>query len=104
MCRDRIWHLEAPTSAIRAEWITAIASKMRRKNRFRVRIQGMLIKQGGIVKSWKARFFVVAADHVFYFGSKSEFDRFEVLAGDDAENLHKSVMDIALGTFACQLP
>ena len=102
VCRDRIWHLEAPTAAIRAEWIAAIASKMRRPNRFRVRIQGMLTKQGGIVKSWKARFFVVAADHVFYFDSKSAFDRFELLAGDDAENLHSSVVDMALGACACQ--
>ena len=78
--------------------MTHIAAKMRRKNRLLIRMQGPLFKQGANVKSWKLRYFVVACDHVFYFDSKSDFEKFESLAGDDVENLPSSIAKIALGT------
>jgi hypothetical protein len=57
VCRDRVWSLIASSEEERDKWIREIASQMRLKNRFMVRMQGSLHKQGGVVKSWKLRFF-----------------------------------------------
>jgi hypothetical protein len=51
--------------------------------------------------SFGDRHFVVGFDHVFYFNTKADFDKFATLAGDDAENVHSSVLDIALGIVDC---
>ncbi|MES1912112.1 MAG: hypothetical protein MHM6MM_004441 [Cercozoa sp. M6MM] len=72
---ERDFGMRASSDQDRDTWIQKLQSQVLDRHPVKVQHSGWLEKEGGRIRTWKRRFCVVAAGHLFYFKKQEDFDR-----------------------------
>lgn len=98
-CAGRLWELSAATEAERDTWVKTLRRLVHtaEESRFRVRIEGLLEKQGSLVRNWQQRWHVVGEDALFYFTDKVAADKFVAVAALRLANITERILKFASG-------
>lgn len=71
--QTRIYVVEAPTAAMKEEWIRTIRAVGDKPSLYPGSVrEGFMFKVGGNVKSWKNRYFVLTKDKLLYYAAPKD--------------------------------
>jgi hypothetical protein len=95
---ERCWEFWAEDDVSRAAWMQAIADIITPAPISKsVRCQGWLYKQGGFMKNWKRRWFVVTLKQFMYFEGIEPYMQYQSLVGQDYDSPPPAAVKLPLG-------